>query len=208
MRHFQKLAMMFGIVASVVLPAVSAYAQGGTPSVEPPHKVAVVDVARILKEHAGIVAQRNQIEKELKDFEALVTQKQKDLRAAVEQLKTLEAGTPDYARQEEKIAEEDKNLRLEMNRKRKDLVEAEARVYYENYQMIADAVRRVAEHNKIDLVIRYSGEEMSLEDKESVIRGVMKNVVYHSNRMDLTPIVMQVLDQLMVAKRSAGSTVK
>lgn len=207
MRFSQSLAMCAGFMAASVLPSAFTAAQQ-PPAASTPHKVAVVDVARILKEHAGIQEQVKKVEQDLQSFEAQVTQKQKDLRLAVEQLKTLTPGSPDYARQEEKIADEDKNLRLEMNRKRKELVDAEAKIYYDNYQLIADAVKRVAVHNQIDLVLRYNGEEMSLEDKESVIRGVMKNIVFHSDRMDITPIVMQVLDQLMVAKRNQPAAVR
>lgn len=202
MRQSLHVAMMAGFMAISLLSTSNAVGQENAA----PHKVAVIDVARVLKEHAGIQEQLKKVEQELKDFEALIKQKQNDQRMAVEQLKTLTPGSPDYASQEEKIAELDKNMRLEVTRKRKELVEAEARVYFVNYQLITDAVRRVAEHNKIDLVLRYNGEEMSLEDKESVIRGVMKNIVYHSNRMDITPIVMQVLDQLMVAQRNQGNT--
>ena len=132
--------------------------------------------------------------------------KREELKQAVEQLKTYNVGTPEYSKQEEAVAEMESKLRLEMNRKRKELVDAEARIYFENYQMIADTVQKIAEHNGIDLVLRYNGEEMELEKQESVIRGVMKNIVYRSDRLDMTNAVMQVLNQRMGVAAGAAAT--
>ena len=190
MRHFSKLVMAVGIVAISAASATTVQAQGSMK----PSVVAVVDVARILKEHPGIQAQVEKVTKDLENYDAQFKKQQEDLKAAVELLKTLTPGSVDYAKQEEQIATMDSRLRLEANRKRKEVVDAEARIYFDNYQMIAEAVERVAVHNKIDVVLRYNSEEMDLENQESVIRGVMKNIVYHNKNLDITPIVMQVLN--------------
>jgi Skp family chaperone for outer membrane proteins len=171
-----------------------------------PTRVAVVDVAKILKEHPAIQAEVKRIEKELEAYDAELKQKREELRALVENLKTLTAGTPDYTRQEERIAELDSKLRLEMRRKQQELVEAEARIYYDNYQQIAAAVKRIAEYNKIDLVIRYNSEQMDINNQETVIRGVMKNVVYHSSALDITKVTMDLLTQQLAAKPQGGVT--
>lgn len=198
MRTSLKTAIVLGLWAASVLPS-AALAQESAP-----HKIAVVDVARILKEHPGIKAQVAEVEQDLKNYDAQLSAKRDELKQAVEKLKTFNVGTPEYSKQEEAVAEMESKLRLEMNRKRKELVDAEARIYFENYQMIADTVQKIAEHNGIDLVLRYNGEEMELEKQESVIRGVMKNIVYRSDRLDMTNAVMQVLSQRMgVAAGSA-----
>ncbi|XZE55665.1 OmpH family outer membrane protein [Planctomycetaceae bacterium SH139] len=203
MRHFSKLATVVGCLGLMLIPAISAQAQGGGAK---PTVIAVVDVARILKEHKGIQAQVKAVEEELASYDKQFKQQQEELKAAVELLKTLQQGSVDYAKQEEKIANADSSLRLQMNRKRKELVDAEARIYYDNYTMISDAVKLIAEHNKIDLVLRYNSEEMALENQESVIRGVMKNIVYHKDSLDITAYVMQVLDQKMASKQPATAT--
>ena len=193
MRRFMKLVVAFGFVATTLVPALTASAQNqNTPK---PTVIAVVDVARILKEHPGIKAQVEKVTSDLQNYDAQFKKEQDDLKAAVEYLKQLEPGSVDYAKQEEKIANMDSRLRLEMNRKRKEVVDAEARIYFDNYSRIAEAVKLIAEYNKIDLVLRYNSEAMELENQESVIRGVMKNVVYHKESLDITAAVMQVLDQ-------------
>ena len=61
------------------------------------------------------------------------------------------------------------------------------------------------------MVLRYNSEEMDLERGDSVIRGVMKNIVYHDEALDMTKGVMQYLDKAIqedVAKRGAAGTTR
>lgn len=204
MRTTRKTAIVFGLLAASVLAPESAPAQEGSAA---PHKVAVVDVARILKDHPGIKAQVQKVENDLKAYDEHLTAKREELKQAVELLKTFNVDSPEYRAQEEKIARSESTLRLEMNRKRKDLVDAEAKIYYDNYKLISETVRQIAEYNHIDLVLRFNGEEMDLDKQESVIRGVMKNIVYRSDRLDMTDAVINVLNQKMgVAAAPAAQT--
>lgn len=200
MRISRSTAIVFGLLATSVLAPASA--QEGSA----PHKIAVVDVARILKDHPGIKAQVEKVESDLKAYDQQLTAQRDALKQSIELLKTFKVDTPEYRAQEEKIAQSESSLRLEMNRKRKELVDAEARIYYDNYKLIADTVRQIAEYNHIDLVLRFNGEEMELEKQESVIRGVMKNIVYRSDRLDMTDAVINVLNQkLSVANGAAAA---
>ena len=90
-----------------------------------------------------------------------------------------------------------------MGRKRKELQDAEARIYYDNYQLISEGVAFLANHYKLNLVLRYNSEEMELEKGESVLRGVMKNIVYHDPSLDMTDAVMQYLDSKIAAGKPA-----
>ncbi|WP_235935057.1 OmpH family outer membrane protein [Candidatus Laterigemmans baculatus] len=204
MRTTRSTAIVFGLLAASVLTPNAAPAQEGSAA---PHKIAVVDVARILKDHPGIKAQVQKVETDLKNYDQQLTAQREELKQAVELLKTFNVDSPEYRQQEEKIAQSESQLRLEMNRKRKELVDAEARIYFDNYRLISETVRQIAEYNHIDLVLRYNGEEMELEKQESVIRGVMKNIVYRSDRLDMTDAVINVLNQkLGVANAPAAQT--
>ena len=88
----------------------------------------------------------------------------------------------------------------------KNLQDAEARIYFDNYQLIANGVKFLAQHYKINLVLRYNSEDMDLEKGESVIRGVMKNIVYHDKALDMTQGVMQYLDKTMNQQARGGNT--
>ena len=192
------IAMAIGTLSALAPLAASA---------EDFHRIAVVDVAYIFKNHPGIKAQVSQVENDLKSYDAELTGKRDALKQAAAQLKTLKVGTAAYTAQEEKVASMESKLRLEMNRKRQELQEAEARIYFENYQRIAAGVKFLAQHYKINLVLRYNSEDMDIEQGDSVIRGVMKNIVYHDESLDMTKGVMQYLDQTLKVAGAEGATI-
>lgn len=196
MRFIGKTAIIMAIVS---LASVSAPAQ------EPGHRIAVVDVAYIFKNHPGIKAQVEKVENDLKAYDAELQVKREELKQAAERLKTFKVGSPDYAVQEEQVASMESKLRLDMARKRKELADAEARIYFENYQLIANGVKFLANHYKINLVLRYNSEDMSLDNSDSVIRGVMRNIVYHDEALDMTKGVMQYLDQTLKTAANPGA---
>jgi Skp family chaperone for outer membrane proteins len=135
-----------------------------------------------------------------------LTGKREELQRSAAMMKEYKPGSPEYTQAEEQVAEMESKLRLEMARKRKELADSEAKIYYENYQRIAAGVKFLANHYKINLVLRYNSEEMNLEQGESVIRGVMKSIVYHDDSLDMTKGVMQYLDQTM--SQAAAQTAK
>lgn len=182
-------------MATVLAPGFSAGVASAQDSA--PHRVAVVDVAYIFKNHPGIKAQVAKVEGELKAYDSELKQKREQLTTTAAKLKTLTPGSPEYAQLEEQLAGMDSKLRLDMARKRKELADAEAKIYYDNYQQIAAGVKFLATHYKINLVLRYNSEEMKKDQGESVIRGVMKNIVYHDASLDMTPGVMQYLDKVI-----------
>ncbi|QDT09916.1 OmpH family outer membrane protein [Stieleria marina] len=200
MRLIEKSAIVMAIaVVSVMAPSVAS-AQDAT-------RVAIVDVAYIFKNHPGIKAQVTKVEGDLKRYDTELKAKRDQLKLAAEKLKTFTPGSPDYSAQEEQVASMESKLRLDMARKRKELADAEAKIYFDNYQQIAAGVKFLAEHNKINLVLRYNSEEMNQGQGDSVIRGVMKNVVFHDDSLNMTPIVMQYLDRaLKVAGNGAPAT--
>ena len=58
----------------------------------------------------------------------------------------------------------------------------------------------MADYYKINLVLRYNSDKLDLEKPESVVRGVMKNIVYHDQDLDMTKAIMQYLTKQMEAQ--------
>ncbi|MFK8110828.1 MAG: OmpH family outer membrane protein [Rubripirellula sp.] len=195
----------FGIaVTTLAILTLSVLAPTKVQAQDAGHRIAVVDVAYIFKHHDGIKSQVTKVENDLKTYDGQFKAKQEELRQAAQQLKAFKINTPDYAAQEERVAGMESKLRLDMARKRKELADAEARIYYTNYQRIASGVKFLAQHYKINLVLRYNSEDMDLEKGDTVIRGVMKNIVYHDDSLDMTKGVMQYLDKMMQDEIAKG----
>ncbi|MCC9641970.1 OmpH family outer membrane protein [Rhodopirellula sp. JC740] len=180
---------------AMAMTTVSVLAPASVSAQDSGHRIAVVDVAYIFKNNEGIKKQVKAVEDNLKAFDAELTAKRDELKAAAEKLKTFNPSSAEYTAQEERVAAMESKLRLDMARKRKELADREAKIYYDNYQLIADGVEKIAMHHKINLVLRYNSEDMDLEKGESVIRGVMRNIVFHDQNLDMTGAVMQYLDR-------------
>lgn len=182
-------------VAVCLLDAATVMAQQSAATRPPGHRTALIDVASIFKNLPSIKAQISKVEQDLKAFDAELQKRREELKQAASQLKTFKIGTPEYAKQEEHVANLESRIRLEMFRTKNSLSDAQAKIYFDNYQRIAEAVKVIATHNNIDLVLRFSSEEMDSEQSDSVARGVMKNVVYHDQSIDMTKTVMRYLEQ-------------
>ncbi|MEL6109561.1 MAG: OmpH family outer membrane protein [Planctomycetota bacterium] len=204
MRIIRQQAIVTAIALAFVVSSGFIAGEAAAQTASGAHKIAVVDVAYIFKNHPGIKSQVAKVEADLKAFDTELQQKRTAIQSAAEKLKTFGVGTPEYAAQEEKLASMDSKLRLEMARKRKELADAEAKIYFQNYKRIAEGVKLIANHNGINLVLRYNSEAMNEENGETVIRGVMKNIVYHDESMNMTPTVMNYLDRVFVAKQPAA----
>lgn len=188
MRITKATTIILGTLLSIAMMPALASAQQAAGG-----KIAVIDVAYIFKNSDAIKSEVAQIENSMKAYEQEMANVRKSMQKEAELLKTYKPGSPEYAGQEEKLAGMESKVKLETIRKRKELADAEARIYFDNYQKIRAVVKQVSEYNGIDLVLRYNSEEMELEKQDSVLRGVMKGVVYHSPKLDLTQMVMQAM---------------
>ena len=191
-------------VGSAFAPA-SLSAQQAEPTHQPGHRVALVDVAYIFKNLPAIKAHGNKIKSDLKKDELELKQRRDTLNQAVEQLKTLKVGSADYNRQEEYVANLESQSRLHRVHKHRGLNEAETRLYYDSYQQITATLRAIATDHNIQLVLNFSSEEMDVEQNDSVVRGVMKNVVYHDSTVNITNTVMRYLEKQANAPQAATS---
>ncbi len=202
MRLFVLSALTLATTTLSVLAPTSVTAQDS--GQESGHRIAVVDVAYIFKNNKGIKAQVKEVEDSLTSFDEELQGKRNELKSNAEKLKILKPGSSDYIAQEERVASMESKLRLDMARKRKELADREAKIYYDNYQIIAAGVKALAQYHKVNLVLRYNSEEMDLAQGESVIRGVMKNIVYHDEAIDMTSGTMDYLNRaLKVASKPA-----
>lgn len=209
MRQTPLLSLPSVLAAAVVVTA--TIASPGTTVAQAPAGgsgsagIAVVDVAYIFQNDTTIKAQVENVQKQFDAVETEIKARRDELKKNAEMLAEIEkdfkVGSPQYAAQEEKVASLESKLRLEMARKKKELQDAEAKIYYDNYKLIQEATKVVAQYNKIKVVLRYNSQEIEPENGQSILRGVSRNVVYHDPAIDLTKGVMTMMGRLIASKR-------
>ena len=73
-----------------------------------------------------------------------------------------------------------------MGKLRKDFMEREAKVYYQTYLEVVDAVKYYAKRHNIGLVMRFNGEPVDPNRRDDVLREINKPVVMQ-DQIDITP---------------------
>lgn len=197
MRVIVPLATLVAITLSSLLGSTSVQSQSVVAQELGP--VGVIDVAYIFKNDPSIKSQIEAVENDLKKVDTDLKARRDELKNAAELLKTFKPGTDQYSKQEETVAAMESKLRLDMGRKRKELQDSESKIYYENYLRIAEGVKVIAEHYKVKVVLRYNSDDINGDNGESVLRGIMKSVVFHDPAIDMTQAVMTYLNR--IAKR-------
>jgi hypothetical protein len=111
-----------------------------------------------------------------------------------DRLNDFRPGTQEYDNLERSLADRGAKMQVDMQMKRKEFLEREARVYYDVYVMVEAAIRDFADMNGIELVLRYSAEPMDPQNRQSVLQGVNRPIVYHRN-LDITTAVLDRLNR-------------
>jgi Skp family chaperone for outer membrane proteins len=211
----------FAVAAWVCLVGVSAMAQNGAPAAGgaaapqaapaaaawPVARIALIDIGHIFRNHPTMKSEQEAVESLAKSYQEELTKKRQELVKQFEALKQFKDDSLEFKQGEEKLAEAEAALQLDMGRKEKELVEKRAEVFYKNYQQVHTMVKWLAESQGIDMVITFNREEMDPKAPATVQRGLAKSVLYHSGNVDLTDWVLNNLKQ-QSAQAPAAQTAK
>jgi len=147
--------------------------------------VVVIDVEAVFKAHNRFKQAIDIMKKDVADFENHVRDQQAKIRSKTEEMQQFNPGTPDYKRKEEEAAQMTSVLQVQMQLKRRDFMEREAKLYYNVYTEVKGLVARFANDQGISLVLRYNSAEIDPTDRNSVMMGVNSPIVFQRN-LDIT----------------------
>ena len=177
----------------------------------PTIRVAVVDVGEIFKKHKKFKEKMDKMKEEVLAAENKLKQERDQIASRVEQLKGLNVGTPDYRKLEAEVAKAQGDFNVNAQLQKKDFMEREAKVYLEVYQEIEANVKAFAQHYQIDIVHRFDGEPIDPTDRNRILGGITKPIVYYSNSIDITKAIIKMIDpsaDAVAAAPSAGGKQK
>jgi Skp family chaperone for outer membrane proteins len=182
---------------ALLVLAATAFAQGPArpgPAAAPPTaaagtNVAVIDINEVFEHHQRFKAAMEDIKNDIKNYEASVLERRKQGTALGEQLKDFQPGTPEYKEREASLAKLSADMQVEMALKKKDFMDREAKVYYTAYQEVLEQVTAFSQANRIGLVLRFNGEQIDPQERNSVLQGVNRAIVYQRNLNITEPII-------------------
>ena len=164
-------------------------------------KVAIVDVGAIFKQHTSFAAALEALKNQADGFKAEALKAQQSLAQRAKVLQTLLPDSDDFRAKQTELAQKAAALQVEQNGVMQKLMEKEAMLHHETYQQVNELISKYCDARGIQLVLRYSNQEMDLAQPGSVMQRVNSSVIYHNPDYDITQAIV---GQLSVAAKDAG----
>jgi len=196
-KHLSVLATLLVActVSNVAAPA--AFAQGAAPQ-----SVAIIDLTYIFENHQRFKTMKEGLQRDVKSAEAELKSRRDEVQGLNEQLRRFEKGSREYKQLEEELANRGADLNVQVKLQQKQFVEREAKMYYNVYLEILDAVKYYAERNNIQLVLRFNGAPIDTNDPQEVLKELNKPIVWHSRTVDITPYILAQLNRTPANNRT------
>jgi Skp family chaperone for outer membrane proteins len=190
-----------GIICGALgaLVSVPVFSQAPTQPSGPAVHVAVVDVGYIFKNHARFKAIMDKMKDEVMTAENGLKAERDRINGLMEQLKGFNVGTPEYKRLEAEIAKAQGDFNVNAQLRKKDFMDQEASVYMKVYDEVEKAVTQFAREHRIAVVHRFDGDPVDSSDRNQILRGITKPIVYYEPGIDITSDILKMLNGTPVA---------
>lgn len=180
------------ILASTFSCVATTQAQGQPQGQAQPGIVVVLDMVKVFKAHPGHQAAMTKIEARAeemrKDFQAQQVALQDKAKQAEQQYQGAQRDQIEIQLRQEEVA-----LQTKARQAQTELMKSEAEAFYKTHAEVMTIVQELCQQYNVGLVLGYDSEPIDPSRPESVIRGVQRSVVYHTN--DLTDHVLHRLGQ-------------
>lgn len=197
MKTRMTLPMALALVASCFVSLTQAQDNAGI--------VAVLDVAKVFDVNLDFQNKMKAIQSEAEQVKSQIENKQNAIRNDAAKLQEYEPGSPDFNRLEANLEQRQTALRTEARQAEQDLLNREARIYYDTYMKMQNVVASLAQEYGISLVLRFESEPIDPNSRPEVIQGVNRAVVYH-HRLDLTKAVIERMGPRVAENPGASGT--
>lgn len=185
------------LVAAVLAVASPSFAQNQAAPARSSTKfgVAVIDIAKIFKEHVRFKQQMDQLRKQVEGVEEGLKQERDFINNLIEQQKQFATGSQDYKNMDDQILKRQADFNLSAAKNKKELVDKQDKLYFQVYEEINQMVKGYCEHFGVSIVLRNSNEVPDPNDHQAVLRAINKPIVYLAPGMDITQDILTELNR-------------
>jgi len=201
--------LAFLLVATILLAAQPAtiLAQDAN-SASKPHKIALIDISKVLKNYKKVDALRAEIKAEIAKSEPHRTSIGKKLETLKKRLGSgsLEPGSAKAAELEQQADSLKAELVVFNKNERKRILRREAQLLKTIHGEIKGVVKRAADAWGYTLVLRFNSSSTEATTPNSVVGELQRQVVYHRAEDDITKPVIEFLNKQFLKQSPAPRT--
>ena len=198
-----KAHFLLAAMAAVMLPLFSYSVEAQNTS--PGTRVVVVDIAVVMENNNKFKAKLETIQTEIDAFDDTLDKKREEVKTKVEELRGYKAGSAAYTTLEQEIAQIQSDVSVQMQIKRKSVLMKEAQVFYDSYAEVVEQIRTFSERNGIALVLNFDSKPIEPSSRESVLKGVNKDIVYQRS-LNITSYIIKAINGGSAANVGANPT--
>ncbi|MBN2581192.1 MAG: OmpH family outer membrane protein [Pirellulales bacterium] len=158
-------------------------------------RLALIDVSRIFKKHYRFQALIDQMKQDASQAEARVRERNNAIQKEIEELQSYKVGSAKYKELEEVIANKRAKLSIDVNMQRKEFMQREAKIYHDVYLEIEKVLDYYCQNQSIDMVLRFSGEPVDVNNPESIGIWINRPVVWYNRGLDITDYILSILNR-------------
>jgi Skp family chaperone for outer membrane proteins len=174
--------LVFFVILSIVVTSSSL---GSDPATQRGSTIAVIDMARILREHLRLQQGLAKLEEERKEHEAYERQQRRDLAAQIEELDAIEGNSRKHICRRRQVETAMAELESSSKRRQAALADRSAQLHYKAYCEVREWVKEFAERHRIDLVLNYDSSDTDSENQEEIMQRLQDPVI-HNSRLNIT----------------------
>ena len=201
--------LAFLLVATILLAAQPAtiLAQDAN-SASAPHKIALIDISKVLKNYKKVDALRAEIKAEIAKSEPHRTSIGKKLETLKKRLVSgsIEPGSAKAAELEQQADSLKAELVVFNKNERKRILRREAQLLKTIHGEIKGVVKRAADAWGYTLVLRFNSSSTEATTPNSVVGELQRQVVYHRAEDDITKPVIEFLNKQILKQSPAPRT--
>lgn len=185
----QGVRQVKSLITSIALAVLAVSSFAPTASAQEGGIVAVLDVAKVFKVNKNFDSEMQSIKSQAESLKSQIQQEQEAIKAEAMKISQYEAGSPDRNKMEAEVEQKQAALRTSARQAEANLLNREARVYFDTYKKMKSVVGELAAKHGIALVVRFDGGNVDPASRPEVIKAVNRSVVFHRD-IDLTNMVI------------------
>ena len=186
----KRLSLMATAVAGLLFFAIAL----STQPVQAGTGIVLVDIPKVFEQHQRFRDRMGEVQQDVQKFGTYLSGRRQQLMTRQSDIQKQQAGSVPRKQMETQLTKEAADLEVQRQLEVRNVREREARIYLEAYNEVVREVREVAARHGATLVLRYSSVKIDGNNRESVIMGVNRPVVYQ-NGLDITQQVIERLNR-------------
>jgi Skp family chaperone for outer membrane proteins len=157
-------------------------------------RVAVLDVGDVIQHHVRLQQQLGKLNSDVRQAEEALQHARAEMEELAQQSRDFQAHTPERKSLEDRLMHRQAEVEARFSLERKAFYEQESRMYGDVARELNEVVRQYANEHGISLVLRISRAPVDLNNRESILSEINKEVVFSSDG-DITSAILAELNR-------------